>query len=529
MRREAALVWMLVVVALSGLGGLTALALADAPARPGPQTLSAATPEARELACTQGLPALAFTKPRARVLADGATAVDLVRACSATGGVRTLDVAEAGATSARAQARARRMALGAERYDLIVIAPEQPASPASMLTAVLPHVPSETVEGMHELLAALASDGALFGLVTGEPSALRFALTAMDALRLDGSNHPTTRIVVQRAVDRYGVWVGRGTMPMDTLLELHARDRGRRVAGADPHAPSLPAWAASTPTLLHTAVALFDERVSRVMRQHELEPASSQPPVYAFDIAPLHDERPLFFELARWDRPDTWVDGSRYLHALELLGSALLACVVIGWLELRTRRLQGRGGLREVAARQLWVISAGALLAWSAQAMSRLLADAGSGSIAAVAGLVLGGVAGWWAARPTLRRSVFVTLAAVAAELALALAAWRWTSIVASTDTLSSAQGVALSVTTSALLGAAAGVLVPRREARPGTRALTLGSYAGGLLASFAVVAVSVLFGDFRALGLLAAATGLLSVALASRAGVGLHGSATTT
>ena len=413
---------------------------------------------------------------------------------------------------------------------MIVIAPEPPASSASLLSSVLPRVPSETVEGMHELLAALASDGALFAVVTGEPAALRFALTAMDALRLDGSNRPTTRIVVQRAVDHYGVWVGRGTMPMDALLELHARDRNRRVAGSSqPPAPSLPPWAASAPTLLHTPVALFDERMSRILRQHEQEPASSQLPAYAFDIAPLHDERPLFFELARWDRPDTWVEGSLYMHALELLGLALLAWLVVGWLAARRQPRKGREGMLARAASLLRVVAHGALLGWSAQAMTRVLADPQRGALAAVAGLTLGALLGWRLRRngPTRRSVRFASLGGAAVFLALAPAAWAWTAVVSRVDGLPPAQGLALAVGTCAVLGAPIGGLMPRLTRRP--EAGQLATLACALLAAFAAVAVAVLFGDFRVLGVVAAATGLLSVAGSSRAGYDLHGSATQT
>lgn len=532
----------------AALSALTTPALAELP-RAASRALSAATPEARAFACTEGLPALAFTSPRARVLADGTKATELALACGEAGGVRALDVAgtqpSAWAGSQRAsgpphgprttflhetaRARARRTAIGVVRYDLIVVAPERSPSPDSLLSTMLPRVQSETVEGMRELLAALSSEGGLFGVLAGEPAALRFALTAMDALRLDGTSRPSTRIIVQRAVDHYGVWVGRGPMAMDTLLDLHARDRARRESGPRPPVSSLPPWAASAPALLHTTAAFFDERMSRILHEHERASEPGEPPAYAFDVAPLRDERPLFFELTRSDRPDTWLADGLYVHALELLGLALAAWLGLGVLEMRIRSVGGRRGLRQLTARLLWVISSGAVLAWSAQAMSRVVADAQKGTLAAVSGLALGGAAGWWAARRRDgRRGALVALAATAAEGALALAAWQWTWVVARLDSLPSAQGVAFAVTTSALLGAASVGSLPDREHRADTHALTLARHACALLSSFAVVAAMLLFSDYRLVGAVAAATGVLSIVLSSRAGKRLHGSATS-
>jgi hypothetical protein len=491
-------------------------------------------------ACTHGLDALPFTSPRARVLADGSAAAELAIACAGHGGVQRLEVAPLFAhawtklaarasgkpalqalqlkRSARARARARRDAAGRERYDLIVLSPEgTPAGGA--LDVLVPRIRSETVEGISELLDALSSEGALVGWLQDEPSALRFALTAMESLRAHGVARPSARVVVQRARHRHAVWVSPEPIATDTLLALHERDLARRQRMGQ---RAQPEREVAEPVLLHTPVAIFPNPFSQLLAAHGGPDPRSTPPAYAFDIAPVRDDRPLFFERTRRDLPDTWTSNGAYVGALVMLTAALVAGLVGLRAALRARaRIASPAGRPKIGSAILLGLAHGGLLAWSAQATSRLLADTGTGLQLTPFGLAVGGAVSFALARRASGR--LRTLVAGAAALCFALAGlaasrWRELPIVAFDDARWAC--VALCV----LLGAAAAVplaLVMRSDtataAPPRVRAITVACYAAALLLAVPVVAATALFADYRAVGISFAVTGAIAAMLTAR------------
>lgn len=496
--------------------------------------------EERSSACTRGLAALPFTSPRARVLADGADAAELVITCAERGGVRLLEVAPLAARtwatltarasrepglralqlqrSARARARARHDAAGRERYDLIMLSPE--GSPAgAALDVLVPRIRSETVEGIGELLGALSSEGALVGWLADEPSALRFALTAMESLRARGATRPSARVVVQRARHRHAVWVSPEPIAMDTLLALHEHDRERRERSGQ---RVQPASQAEEPVLIHTPVAVFPNPFSQLLTAHGGPNPRSTQPAYAFDVAPVHDDRPLFFERTRRDLPDTWTSSGAYANGLALLVAAL----VVGLIGLRgalraLARTTPRAAPAKAASAILLGLAHSGLLAWSAQATSRWLADAGTGIQLTLFGLTAGGAASFALARRTPGR--LRPLVAGAAALCFALAApaaWRWRELPLLPFDDARWASVALCV----LLGAAAAAplaLLTRTDTATGApqraRAIATACYAGALLLAVPVVATTALFGDYRAVGISLAVSGAIAAILAAR------------
>ena len=506
------------------------------------QALASASPDARRVACTRGLPALPFQSRRPHALAEGAAAAELVLGCAEAGGVASLEVSGAEASawaelaaaarargvrisrlehSARAAARAGRLAAGSARYDVIVLSPDDAPAERSPLWALQPKLSSLTVEGLHELFGALSSEGVIVAFLSSETSALRFAMTAMEASRRQGVARPSSRIVVQQVRDHYAVLVGAGPIEMEVLLELHERDRLRREGTTRGPAGAATGWTTAPPTLIHTPVATFPNHFSGLLVRSGAPTPDGAIPDYVFDIAPVRDDRPLFFEQTRRDRPDTWTSRGTYERAIELSSIALGLLILGGGVALFTlRRAVERGALLGAGALLLG-LTHGATLTWSLQATSRLLADARMGVLLGAGGWLVGAAVGVAASHAAFsHRRTLVVAATALLFVSLAPVAWHWS---AWSDALPYASARLAGVTASFVVGAVASLPLgwlwqrlgnANASASARARVLAAACLTGALLASAALSSATVLFADFRALGALSAVSGALAALL---------------
>jgi len=317
--------------------------------------------------CEHSLQGVPFSRPRARVLLAGIGG-GLELQCAAHHRATHIDVAEpsaaqddavrafvgasldAGLTRVRrirASARAWRKR-SSERYDLVVLASggTKHTLPAGVLP--VPQTLRETDRGLSELLSRLDEDGMLWVTTRSEPAALRMAAMARKALQGRGVAAPALHLAVHRDGDSYGMAVARAALPLNQVLELHARAKQRTPAVESPALKELFDVPLSAPELIFTPGAAFTNRFGVLLARPGDQPPRGLQRVYAFDIAPATDDRPLFHERTRRDRPDTWSRASAF-RSLPQLTAIALACA-LGLIVLLTVRLRPPSALRSALA-----------------------------------------------------------------------------------------------------------------------------------------------------------------------------------
>jgi hypothetical protein len=237
-----------------------------------------------------------------------------------------------------------------------------------------------------------------------------------------------------------------------------------------------------------------------------------------FDLSPVRDDRPLFFEQTRADRPDTWPPRSAYGRAIELcwlaLGSWMLGAVL------------GARSLRSAIPRAPWVAASASLLGlahgttivWTTQATGRLLAEVDHGALVAAVGISLGGGLGLWLSSLAVGagRSRVILLAAALSFGLLATAGLHWSALV---DATPRAQATPAAASMSIAVGALcalplAGLLRSVGPLSARSIAPLASCHLSALLASVAFANATVLFLDLRALGVEAGVSGALSALL---------------
>jgi hypothetical protein len=304
--------------------------------------------------CERTLFAVPWRAPGARVLIAGIGG-GLELQCALHHAAARVDVAEPsraqrlavaswlkptlGAATARVRfvsASARVASRRGGRYDLVVVAGTR--SKHVLPPGVLP-IPEHVIEtdaGLRALLAALTPGGRLWALARSEPAALRLANLARTALAGSGAVRPERHLVVHRDGDNYGVTVARSPLGLNQVLELHTAARARASAPRveNPALARLFAWPLSPPELVFTPGAAFANRFGALLSPSQGEAAARLARSYAFDLDAPTDNRPLFHELTRADRPDTWSAASAYralprLAALALLCAAALIALVV--------------------------------------------------------------------------------------------------------------------------------------------------------------------------------------------------------
>jgi SAM-dependent methyltransferase len=319
--------------------------------------------------CERTLLGVPYDQPRPRVLIAGIGG-GLELQCAIHHGASRVDVAEpssaqldavrawlgdqpaTGATRVRyvpALARAWATRARTAGYDLVVLASVRDKH--ALPPGVLPRrqALAETDRGLRELLSALKPSGVLFMIVRSEPAALRLTATADKALRALGAAAPAGHIVVYRDQDSYGILVARSPLGMDRVIALHGRARQPRSAAIEqPALARLFAWPLASPELIWTTGAAFSNRFGELFARAGAPQASRLSHTYVFDIAPASDDRPLFHERTRRDRPDTWPSASP-LRALPVLAASALAAA-LGLIALLAVRLRPAAALRSALA-----------------------------------------------------------------------------------------------------------------------------------------------------------------------------------
>jgi hypothetical protein len=323
--------------------------------------------------CTDTLLGAPYTAPRARVLLAGIGGSMELQCALSSSRESLVDVAEpslalrevlraplerwlatlgAGARVRYHTASARSFVRsgGARRYDLIVLpaAAGKHHLPSGVLP--LPEALLATDRGLADLLGALQPNGMLVAIVHGEPKALRFAATALAALRDVGQQSPQDLIAVEQSGDAYAIMLRRSAFGLEELLAMHAgaERRSTQPHDRDPLLSELLYGATDSPALRYMPGAGSKNRFGELFAR-AASPAAFQLN-YVFDIGAPSDDRPLFNELTLPDRSDAWLSSSPY-HALPLL--ALLAAVValvLGSVACLRRGPPNRPGIRAAVA-----------------------------------------------------------------------------------------------------------------------------------------------------------------------------------
>lgn len=191
--------------------------------------------------------------------------------------------------------------------------------------------PLYTHEAFEDYLRALTPDGTLSVIRFSEMEMIRFANTAIGALRELGAPAPERHIVLLRSGPLlYGILVGRSPFEDAELAALrnHAAPpefEGFRVFiyevfGGRTHEPMAIVHQPGGPSL-----PVFE----RFFAESAAGDTSAFERDYPANVAPATDERPFFFDYTRYDLPMVWEQPHLRLLAGLLLSTLTLAIVLI--------------------------------------------------------------------------------------------------------------------------------------------------------------------------------------------------------
>jgi hypothetical protein len=191
--------------------------------------------------------------------------------------------------------------------------------------------PLYTHEAFRDYLRALSPDGTLSVIRFSEMEMIRFANTAIGALRELGVSEPERHIVLLRSGPLlYGILVGRS--PFDdaelAALRKHAAPpefEGFRVFiyevfGGRTHEPMAIVHQPGGPSL-----PVFE----RFFRESAAGDTSGFEHDYPANVVPATDERPFFFDYTRYDLPMVWEQPHLRLLAGLLMSTLVLALGLI--------------------------------------------------------------------------------------------------------------------------------------------------------------------------------------------------------
>lgn len=191
--------------------------------------------------------------------------------------------------------------------------------------------PLYTHEAFLDYLHALTDDGTLSVIRFSEMEMIRFANTAMGALRALGEERPEDHIVLLRSGPLlYGILVGRKPFDQAELGQIRShlappefegfrvfiyevfggRTHERIALVHQPGGPSLPIFA-----------SFFEQAAAGDTTAFERE--------YPANVVPATDERPFFFDYTRYDLPAFWEQPHLRLLAGLLISILVLALALI--------------------------------------------------------------------------------------------------------------------------------------------------------------------------------------------------------
>ncbi len=529
----------------AGAGRLGLLARDSAPLSGVVRGNGNSTEDALQALCEGTLLSEPYARPRPRVLLAGFGG-GLELQCALRRGAQHVDVAEpsaalraaiggeldrllhGAATDPRVQihaASARSLARRTHGYDLVLIAARGHKHRLSAGVLPVPEALLPTDAALADLIGALAPDGVLSAIVQGEPAALRFASTAFSALRLLDQPKPDNHIVVHQSGNAYALLIKRKPLELDEVLALHERNRERRSVQTDPLLLDLFEWPLDSPALRYTPGAGFQNRFGELFARASRPGVPPMQKGYVFDISVASDDRPLFFELTRCARSDTYGAQSACAALPRLAGLWSIAALgLLLLLGLRVRASAVGPGLREL----LSLACSGAALTLGFALLSHLLAIfaavSARGFVLAALGMLGGAAFALARRRPAAQAAARRTLADAA--MALVVLALLTTGLAPVLAVLS-ARGALLWVVAGAPAAAALGftlaqsarALVAGEAPEPSARRATAGLAAITLGAAAAVPAAAALplLADYNALSAVAALLLALPTVLALR------------
>jgi hypothetical protein len=497
---------------------------------------------ALETLCEDTLLGAPYGRPRARVLLAGLGG-GLELQCALRRGAQRIDVAEP-STALRAaisgpldrfvgriahDARvhfhavpARSLVRTAHGFDLVVLvsADHKHRLAAGVLPVAETLLPTD--RGLSELITALGPEGVLSSIVVGEPEALRFASTAFSALRLLDEPKPENHIVVQQSGDAYAISISRTGFGFDEILSLHERSRAHRTTPTEPLLLDLLHWPLDSPELRFTPGAGFANRFGELFARANRPGVPPLQEGYLFDISVASDARPLFFELTRCSRGDTFGPLSAcaalpWLVALVLAIAAVLS-IAGGW------RLQDAPGSRRAAVSLAAVGVTFALsYAFVAHTLSIFAPSPAHGVALAALGMLAGAGAGLGAGE-RMRRAQSRTglITSATALVALALAATQLPPLLGALANASPGLANAFGLCAAGALGlalalpAGASWQAARRLADERS-ALPIAALALGAAVAVPAASALVLYADYNAVSTAAALALALPTMLALR------------
>jgi hypothetical protein len=166
-----------------------------------------------------------------------------------------------------------------------------------------------TQEAFVDYLSSLSDRGVLAILRFEEWEALRLANTAADALRTLGVTRPDRHVAIVRNGPLFGVLVQRSPFTLDDSQALYAR-----FPAADPAFRGVFIWfyeifdypLRKRPEVVHTPFAPAQGPIGGYFAALASGREAQFIQEYPLQISATHDDRPFFFDVMRYDQPQTW-------------------------------------------------------------------------------------------------------------------------------------------------------------------------------------------------------------------------------
>ncbi len=205
-----------------------------------------------------------------------------------------------------------------------------------------------TLEAFRDYLRDLRPGGALSILRFGEPEALRLASTAVQALEDLGVEHPEQHIAFFHTGFLIGMIVRKEPWTPEEARLVDHQLHPPFFRGAEVFYYSQNSVPLETPAVVDYLPYVGAEGAMASFFDHVVK--GSLPEFarsYPADIAPSPDDRPFFFDLFRYDLPETWA--APHVRALrDLLGSVSCLSLLFVWLPVRSFRQRAKGVARLV-------------------------------------------------------------------------------------------------------------------------------------------------------------------------------------
>ncbi len=201
-----------------------------------------------------------------------------------------------------------------------------------------------TTEAYVDYLKSLKPNGVLSLVRFTEMAALRMAGTAVDALRRLGVQNPENNIVIVKHGLAYGILARRTPFQAPELRQIHAHfdysERpfsGFRVVFLEPFGFDFH----ERPEVLYLPGSTPRAPYKHYFDQVSQGSTAAFEAAYPARISPPTDNRPFFFDMARYDRASGWATPHVFVMKYALGSVLLLALGMVLWPALRGRVRDG--------------------------------------------------------------------------------------------------------------------------------------------------------------------------------------------